>query len=240
MNLKGNNIPSMSTDDELLSMAVQNVCNDIKDKYICSLPSTWYIECGIKKITYSEIKSMLIEQGISVEKANNYYGQESSIITDSYIIWLIMNDNGKQIKKPLFIGEMKKQGTNDKRVLEGKKRQAIGNAGPDRVAKNFFIASEYCYLLDKDVFPYNVFLHGCDFNENEITKTTKSKLEPFFGNLNILNPFFDKDIPWSRKGGSCFYQGTDYTHEELYNYSYKCCEITINYYLKKYNIFIQK
>ena len=132
------------------------------------------------------------------------------------------------------MGEMKKQGTNEKRMLEGKKKQSIGNAGPDRVAKNYVIASDFCYLCDKFFFPYNVFLHGCDFKENEITTTTKAKLQPFFGTLNNLNPYFDNDIWWGRKGGSCFFQGDDYTYEQLYNICFQCCEIGILYYISKY------
>ena len=138
------------------------------------------------------------------------------------------------IKYPLFIGEMKKQGTNDRRIKEGLKKQSIGNAGADRVSKNFKIAGAYCYLCDKDFFPYNVFLHGCDFSEETITKTTKSKLEPLFGKLNTLNPFFDKDIYWERSGGSCFYQHEEFTYEQLYNICFKCCEVGINHYLERF------
>ena len=112
-------------------------------------------------------------------------------------------------------------------MIEGKKKQAIGNAGPDRVAKNFEIAADYCFLCDKTFFPYNVFLHGCDFRESEITNTTKAKLHPFFGELNILNPYFDKDIFWARKGGSCFFQGNDYTYEQLYNICFNVWVILI-------------
>ena len=234
MNNKGNNnIPSSKTDDELLTLAAAKAFADIKDKYLCSIPDTWNIEYGTKKITFKDIMQLMIDNGISVSKSKSYYGENSSIETDAHIISLTIKTQGKTIYKPIFMGEMKKQGTNDKRILEGKKRQAIGNAGPDRVAKNFEIAADYCYLCDKDFFPYNVFLHGCDFKENEITTTTKAKLQPFFGELNKFNPYFDKDIYWARKGGSCFLQGADYTFEQLYEICFKCCETGIKYYLEK-------
>lgn len=235
MNNKGNNnIPSSKTDDELLTVAAKNACEAIREKYLCSIPDTWNFECGTKKLSFKEIKAEMINEGIAASKADAYYGGNSSIETDAHVVYLVMSFEGRRIRKPIFMGEMKKQGTNDKRIMEGKKKQAIGNAGPDRVAKNFEIASDYCYLCDKEFFPYNVFLHGCDFKEEEITGTTKSKLQPFFGHLNTLNPYFDKDIFWARKGGSCFYQGKDYTYEQLYSLCYKCCEMGVTHYLSKY------
>ena len=235
MNNKGNNnIPTSKIDDDMLTKAAKDACDAIREKYLCKIPDTWNIECGNKKITFEDIKGQYLNYGISNYKANLYYGLPSSIETDAHIISLIMNKGGNTIHKPIFIGEIKKQGTNDKRLSEGKKKQAIGNAGPDRVAKNFEIASEYCYMCDKDFFPYNVFLHGCDFREGEITNTTKAKLQPFFGELNKLNPFFDKDISWARKGGSCFYQDKDYTYEQLYDMAYNCCKLGVEHYLSKY------
>ena len=234
-NKKNNIIPSSKTDDELLTIAAKNACEAIREKYLCGIPDTWNFECGTKKLTFKEIKAEMINEGISVSKADSYYGGNSSIETDAHVIYLIMNVGNRIIRKPIFMGEMKKQGTNDKRLLEGKKKQSIGNAGPDRVAKNFEIASDYCFLCDKEFFPYNVFLHGCDFKATEITVTTKAKLQPFFGSLNTLNPYFDKDIFWARKGGSCFFQGEDYTYDQLYKVCFECCEMGVKHYLSKYN-----
>ena len=235
MNNNGNNnIPSSKNDDGMLTKVTEDVYKDIKNKYLCKIPDNWNFECKTKKIEFKDIQSLMVQNGISPNIAKKYYGEDSSIITDAHIIFLTMLENNNMIAKPLFMGEMKKQGTNDKRLREGKKRQAIGNAAPDRVAKNFEIASDFCYLCNKDFFPYNVFLHGCDFKESEMTVTTKAKLLPFFGELNVLNPYFDKNIFWGRKGGSCFYQHEDYTYEQLYKYCYECCELGINYYLSNY------
>lgn len=237
MNIKGNNnIPSSTLDDATLTTAAMNACESIREKYLCRIPDTWNFECGTKKITFKDIRDEMISEGINPDKAESYYGGPSSIETDAHIIYLTMNIDGKIVRKPIFMGEMKKQGTNDRRLMEGKKKQAIGNAGPDRVAKNFEIASDYCFLCDSRFFPYNVFLHGCDFKESEITTTTKAKLHPFFGTLNILNPYFDKDIPWARKGGSCFFQGEPYTYEQLYKVCFDCCEMGVSHYLEKYAV----
>lgn len=233
--LGNNNIPKSKHDDDLLTEVTKDVVSALKNEYLFNVPDTWNFECDTKKITFEEIKEKLIEEGLSIKKAETYYGLPSSIVTDAYIITLTIHNGSKIIKKPLFMGEMKKQGTNDKRLLEGKTKQAIGNAAGDRTAKNFSIAADYCFLCDKEFFPYNVFLHGCDFGE-DMTTTMKAKLEPFFGKLNNLNPFFDKDITWDRKGGSCFYQVDDYSYKDLYDKCYECCKIGVEHYLTKYNV----
>lgn len=236
MNTLGNNIISSKYDDDLLTEVTKSVSEHIRNEYICQLPDTWDIECGSKKIVFSDIIDRFILNGIPKYKAEEYYGGPSSIETDSHVIYLTINFSTYVLKYPLFMGEMKKQGTNDKRIAEGKGKQAIGNAAGDRVSKNYCIASDYCYACDKKFFPYNVFMHGCDFDEDTMTSTMKAKLQPFFGELNKLNPFFDQDmiIALSKKsGGSCFYQKEEYTYEKLFKICYECCKIGIEYYLSK-------
>ena len=65
---------------------------------------------------------------------------------------------GKQY--PILISEAKKQGTNDKRLEEGKKKQGKGNA-IERAVKNQSEISLYCRPYD--YYPYVVFASGCDF-----------------------------------------------------------------------------
>jgi|TARA_B100000035_G_C20987166_1_gene548379 type II restriction enzyme len=61
---------------------------------------------------------------------------------------------------PILISEAKKQGTNDKLLEEGKKKQAKGNA-IERAVKNHSEISLYCRPYD--YYPYVVFASGCDF-----------------------------------------------------------------------------
>lgn len=229
-------ITSSKNDDDLLTTVSENICRDLKDKYLSSLPETWNIECGNRKLNFDDIKTALVDSGLSENKASKYYGLASGIETDSHIIYLTIKKGYRIIKKPLFMGEMKKQGTNDRRLAEGKSKQAIGNAAGDRVAKNFLISSDYCYICDREFFPYNVYLHGCDFND-DMTNTMKAKLTPLFGTLNRTNPWFDKDMliyTAGHKGGSCFYQNNDFTYKQLYDLCYECCRIGIEHYLEKY------
>lgn len=237
MSNRGLSIPRDRNDEKTLESATEQAFVDIRKKYLSKIPSNWNITCGSKKLNFELIKEAFINKGGSPQQAENYYGGFNGIETDGNIIYLDFDMGGKIIRRPLFMGEMKKQGTNGKRLAEGKGKQAQGNAAGDRVAKNYSIASDYCYLCDNEFFPYNVYLHGFDFSESEITSTTKSKLQPFFGELNKFNPWFDKDaliLMSGHKGGSCFYQEDDYTFDQLYEKCYTCCETGIKHYLKKY------
>ena len=237
MNTIGHTITSSKKDDDLLTLVSEDVCKGISNKYLCNLPDEWNIECGEKSIQYKDIRKLAIKNGLSRNKIEEYYSGNNRIDTDAHIIYLTIKSGENIIKKPIYIGEIKKQGTNDRRFEEGKDKQAIGNAACDRIPKNYLIAGDFCYLCDKELFPYTVYLHGCDFSDDYITSTTKSKLHPFFGELNKLNPFFNKDFLLymnSKRGGSCFYQKDNFTYEQLYNICFECCEMCLKYYIDKY------
>lgn len=230
------NITSSLNDDKLLTRATELAYVNITSDWLFKLPSNWNIICCGKKLMYSDIRKRMLERGYSKSSVFKYYNGDGGVECDSPIIYLTVKDSsyGNVSSYPLFIGEIKKQGTNDRRVSEGKKKQAIGNAAPDRVAKNYEIFADFCYNCDCNFFPYNVFLHGCDFSDDEMTGTMRGKLSPFFGDLNVFNPYFDKDVRMSLKGGCCYYQEEDFTVEQLYDYVYKCCEEGIKYFLCKF------
>ena len=79
------------------------------------------------------------------------------------ILW---NYNGQQF--PLYIGEDKVQGTNDKLFANGKPRQATGNA-IERYFKN--VRAEEMLCSHVPYFPSIVFASGCDFHHNETIST---------------------------------------------------------------------
>ena len=218
--------------EKTLDKAVEMAVKEISNKYICSIPDEWDLCIRDKRILFSDIKDKMQENGLSTEKANMYYGLDSSIIVDAKVVELTINNGGTVKSYPLFIGEDKKQGTNDERISEGKARQAIGNA-VERAAKNYIIVADYCFLHDHNFFPYVIFAHGCDFGD-DITKTTKAKLMPYVGEINVINPFFDNEIWWARKGGTCFCQNDTFTEEELYKICYEICRIGIEHYLKRF------
>lgn len=219
-------------DDKRLDAIIRQVYKQFYADHILSLPSNFAIELDEEAIPFSEIRQKWESAGIPQSVCEEYYGGTNRIQTDCSMIVLTIRTDKHVERYPLFMAEIKKQGTNDKRLAEGKRKQSQGNAAGDRVAKNFHIAADYC--INEDFFPYTIFMHGFDFSETEITTTTLSKLKPFIGTLNELHPFFDKTIKNRVKGGSCFYQGEDFTKEQIFKICYECCKIGIEYYIKKY------
>lgn len=63
---------------------------------------------------------------------------------------------------PILVAEAKKQGTNDKLMEEGKKKQAKGNA-IERAVKNH--SELKLFFKPFDFYPYIVFASGCDFEK---------------------------------------------------------------------------
>lgn len=226
-----NKIISSTIDDALMKSATERLYDLVRSTFITKIPSNWSFELKDNKLLFSEIRDMLVERGFSEKLAETYYGGDNCIKCDAHIIGLTIKVGQKILFKPIFIGEIKKQGTNEQRIQEGKKKQAIGNASCDRMSKNYSIFAEYCFLCNRDIFPYNLFLHGCDFSADEVTTTTISKIKPFFGEINKVKPFFDNKIWWARKGGSCFLQHDNYTEDEIVAKSFECCKIVIGYYL---------
>lgn len=68
------------------------------------------------------------------------------------------------VEVPLLIIEDKVQGTNDIKYEKKQKRQATGNA-IERGAKN--IRGAEMIFADQEIFPYVMFVSGCDFHSTE-------------------------------------------------------------------------
>lgn len=64
---------------------------------------------------------------------------------------------------PILVTEAKRQGTNDKLIEEGKKKQSKGNA-IERAVKNH--CELKLFFSPFDFYPYIVFASGCDFEDN--------------------------------------------------------------------------
>jgi type II restriction enzyme len=64
---------------------------------------------------------------------------------------------------PILISEAKKQGTNDKLLEEGKKKQSKGNA-IERAVKNH--SELKLFFKPYDFYPYVIFASGCDFEQS--------------------------------------------------------------------------
>jgi type II restriction enzyme len=155
----------------------------------------------------------------------------TSIKPDGGFLWIKIN--GK--KHYILIPEQKHQGTNDQRLLEGKSVQAKGNA-VERLGKNL-IGCETLFL-DEDIFPFVVFLQGCDFCDDESTIGDRVRTIFRFLPSNTINLFYK-----GRSAGSYFMRGhsmkempgtSDWTNEEMFEIMFTIAKTSIEYYLEKY------
>ncbi len=85
--------------------------------------------------------------------------ENSSMKPDGGILYLLHKDGSKH---PILIAERKNQGTNDLRKLEGKKKQAKGNA-VERLGKN--VIGLKTAMTGEGIFPFVCFGDGCDFED---------------------------------------------------------------------------
>lgn len=204
--------------DNAIKFVVAWVLSQLKEKYP-------HLDFGVDK------KKMLrtIEKLVNGE---DYTTSDKSFITpDGGFLWVKIN--GK--KYYILVSEQKRQGTNDKRLLEGKEVQNQGNAG-ERLGKNV-IAFETMFQ-EEQIFPFIVFLQGCDFYDEESTIGDRIRTIARFLPFNTLN------IYWKgRRGGSYFMRGhsmkelpgtSDWSFEEMSALMLTIAETALNYYLEKY------
>lgn len=89
----------------------------------------------------------------------------SSVMKKTFIApdgWFLMATNAAWASKIILVSEVKRQGTNDKRKNEGKKKQALGNA-IERLGKN--LIGIRAIFKKEPVLPFVCFGHGCDFEK---------------------------------------------------------------------------
>lgn len=89
-----------------------------------------------------------------------YHFESSAMRPDGGILSMVDRD-GEQY--PILIVEVKNQGTNDLRALEGKPRQAKGNA-IERLGKN--VIGFRTAMLSEAIMPFVCFGYGCDFADD--------------------------------------------------------------------------
>ena len=152
------------------------------------------------------------------------YHDTSSMRPDGGIIMLQRRDN---ILYPILISEKKNQGTNDLREIEGKPRQAKGNA-IERLGKN--VIGFRTALSRESIFPFVCFGDGCDFAEDS-SIIDRVVTIAMFGSLNktYLHVQGDK---FNR--GSFYFKVKQWTAGEMFPIAYKIAESSVYYYFSKY------
>ncbi|MGN6705830.1 MAG: EcoRI family type II restriction endonuclease [Rhodanobacter sp.] len=156
----------------------------------------------------------------------HYFFESSAMRPDGGIMSIVDNDGAKY---PILIAEKKNQGTNDLRALEGKTKQARGNA-IERLGKN--VIGFRTAMNDESIFPFVCFGDGCDFvDDSSILDRVVTIAQ--FGKLNVehlhkqgSNNEFDR--------GTFYFRCKEWSESEMAKLSFKLAEKSIYYYFSKY------
>jgi type II restriction enzyme len=206
---------------------IMKVVGDIKNK----LNETYDIEIHFQK----KLQSRYVESLVS----NEITTQECTFINpDGGFLYIIID--GK--KHFILVSEQKRQGTNDKRLMEGKKMQSKGNA-IERLGKN--VKAFDTLFGNEDIYPFVVFIQGCDFFEEESTICDRVRTIASYQRINQINLNWVKLQKNQYFGGSYFMRGhsmngkpytSDWGYEEMYNVMYEIANRALNHYLQKHNL----
>lgn len=156
----------------------------------------------------------------------HYFFASSAMRPDGGILSLV---DKKGQTYPILIAEKKNQGTNDLRALEGKTKQARGNA-IERLGKN--VIGFRTAMKTESIFPFVCFGDGCDFDDDSSILDRVVTIAQF-GKLNVehlhnqgSNNEFDR--------GTFYFRCGEWTEDEMADLSLKLAEKSIYYYFSKY------
>lgn len=224
-NRMGGNIKNNESkiQDNTIKFVVAWVLSQLREKYP-------HLDFGVDK------RKMLrtIEKLINGE---NYTTSDKSFITpDGGFLWVKIS--GK--KYYILVSEQKRQGTNDKRLLEGKSKQACGNA-VERFPKNKKLFDQM--FGNEEINPVIAFFQGCDFYDKETTIGDRVRSFMDFLPQNKINLHWVKKTKNTSAAGTYYMRGhsmkelpgtSDWTFEEMRAPMLTIAETALNYYLEKY------
>lgn len=213
-----------NVESQLQDLKISKVVSDVK----VNIEKNY----SIKIIHQSEVSCVELESLVS----NN-----SDSRTDTYIkpdggLLYFLQENKKCY---ILASEQKRQGTNDSRLLEGKSAQAKGNA-VERLGKN--VDAFDILFGNEDIYPFVVFLQGCDFFKDESTIVDRVRTIAKFQPMNKINLFWTKISKNVSIGGSYFMRGhsmndkpgsSDWSYQEMYDVMYEIASKSVEYYLNK-------
>jgi type II restriction enzyme len=214
----------------LLSQAqdvkIKDVVQTVLDKIIEKYP----------KLKFGVTKTLSLRKIESLISTNVRTGKTSTVKPDGGFLWVEIN----RVKYYVLVSEQKRQGTNDKRLSEGKVKQSMGNAA-ERLGKN---VKAFDILFDShDIYPFVVFLQGCDFFDEESTIGDRMRTIALFQEMNKINIEWKKIGNRLYTGGSYYMRGhsmydapgtSDWTFDEMLTILLNVATQSTEYYLSKY------
>jgi type II restriction enzyme len=139
---------------------------------------------------------------------------------------------GTDPKRYILVGEAKRQGTNDARALEGKPKQARGNA-IERLGKN--LRGVDSLFRGEGITPFAVFGEGCDFGDDSSIIDRVATMNGF----HPLNTVFVEKIHSSGEEFapvSMFFRAEAWTPAEMADVMISICDESIRYYRETYGL----
>ena len=211
-------------DDNIIENASNRVIKYLKERFKEKLNN--YEIVFEKEIKVSYMIDFIKKKGLREEFDFEY--NDRKIKPDGGSIFLI--NKIKKEKFPLLISETKKQGTNKQRILEGKSKQATGNA-IERLGKN--LTGIKAMLNHYGITPFVCFGWGDDFASNVKTVLVK---------IMILNEFYplNKIYVFKRDGSSdlnrfspvsMYFREKRWTEDEMFEIMREISETSLRYYL---------
>jgi type II restriction enzyme len=204
--------------EHALSRALVSACRDIDRKFpgiTLKHDSQWFLHGVI-----ADLKDAFA--GVDF-----YCFHESSAMRPDGGILSIVSTAGTAY--PILIAEKKNQGTNDLRAIEGKAKQAKGNA-IERLGKN--VIGFRTALLRESIFPFVCFGDGCDFADDSSILDRVVTIA-MFGQLNKEH-LHNQGPHGVFNRGSFYFRVKEWTEEEMADRCYSIAEKSIFYYFSKY------
>jgi type II restriction enzyme len=155
-----------------------------------------------------------------------FYFESSSLRPDGGVMFLVDRDKKRY---PILIGEVKNQGTNDKRAMEGLPKQAKGNA-IERLGKN--VIGLRTALITESIFPFVCFGYGCDFAPDSSILDRVVTIA-MFGKLNCTN--LHRQGPSNEfNRGSFYFREAKWSVGEMEKIMHDIARRSVQYYFSKY------
>jgi type II restriction enzyme len=155
-----------------------------------------------------------------------YFHETSSMRPDGGVLSIRSSDDRLL---PILIAEKKNQGTNDLRLLEGRARQAKGNA-IERLGKN--VIGFRAAMLDQGIFPFVCFGDGCDFSEDSSILDRVVTIA-MFGELNKEHVHRVGECGEFGRG-SFYFRVAEWSRSEMAERCLSVAKKSIYYYFSRY------
>ncbi len=190
------------------------------------------LKAGFPGICLHHVREWKLKAVVSALKADfpatdfHHFFDTSAMRPDGGIL-SILDREGKPY--PILIAEKKNQGTNDLRALEGKPRQAKGNA-IERLGKN--VIGFRTAMKRESIFPFVCFGDGCDFDDGSSILDRVVTIAQF-GRLNVEH-LHDQGAHNEFDRGTFYFRCAEWTESEMAHLSASIAEKSVYYYFSKY------